>query len=121
MGLHSGYALYECSAACDYSAESGAFPGNRTSSVNVVFSAAYITAPSEDLLNNSKIKGSPNPDPEAWKMYYESRAFERKRVLDNDEKLKLKKSPIRRKNVTLGDKAISRALEYLYKKGTVEV
>ena len=53
-------------------------------------------------------------------MYYESRAFERKKVLDNDETLKLKNNPIKR-NITLGDKAISKALEYLYKKGTVEV
>ena len=37
LGLHSGYALYECGAVCDYSADSGAFQGNKNSSVNVVF------------------------------------------------------------------------------------
>ena len=54
-----------------------------------------------------------------WNEYYESRAHERKKVLDNDKRLK--ESSKVNKNITLGDKEISRALEYPYNKGTIEV
>ena len=118
LKLHFGYALYDCGAVCDYSGETGSVSGNKKSSKKTVFSAAYSTT----LLSmSSKVtkKGSPNPDPEAWKEYYESRAFERRKVLDNDEKLK--ESSKVKKIVSLGDKETSRALEYLYKKATIEV
>ena len=104
---------------CDYSADTGAYPGNSKYSKNVVFSIAYSKGTSKVQSNISTKKGSPNPAPEAWKHYYESRAYERKKVLDNDKKLK--ESPNNKKIITLGDKEISKALEYLYKKGTVEV
>ena len=119
LGLHHGYALYDCSAVCDYSADTGTYPGNSKDSMKVVFSLAYSRETSKVQSNISTKKGSPNPDPEAWKHYYESRAYERKKVLDNDKKLK--ESPNNKKIIALGDKEISKALEYLYKKGTVEV
>ena len=83
LNSHSGYALYECGVVCDYCAETGLLPGNKKNSKNVMFSAAYSTSPVV-MSNNTTKKGSPNPDPEAWKVYYESRSFERKKVLDYD-------------------------------------
>ena len=101
LGLHHGYALYDCCAVCDYSADTGAYPGNSKDSKNVVFSLAYSKETPKVQSNISTKKGSPNPDPEAWKQFYESRAVERKKVLDNDKKLK--ESPSKKNTITLGD------------------
>ena len=117
--LHYGYALYDCGAVCDYSGETGSLPQSRKCFKGVVFSAAYTMAPTVVVTNKPIKKGSPNPDPEAWKEYYESRDYERMKVLDNDKKLKNMSN--NKKTFILGDKEISQALEYLYKKGTIEV
>ena len=117
--LHYGYALYECGAVCDYSAETGTLPETKNYSKTVMFSAAYTMVPTVVLTNKPMKKGSANPDPEAWKEYYESRAYERMKVLNNDKKLRNLSN--NKKVIALGDKEISYALEYLYKKGTLEV
>ena len=117
LKLHSGYALYDCGVVCDYRAETGSLSGNKKYLKNVMFSAAYSTSPVV-MSNKTNKKGSPNPDPKAWKVYYESRTLERKKILDNDKILK--ESFKVKKIITLGDKEISQALEYLYKKGTIE-
>ena len=65
-------------------------------------------APTVFMTNKPMKKGSPNPKPEAWREYYESRAYERMKVLNSDNKLKLISNST--KIFTLGDKEISQAL-----------
>ena len=38
LKIHFGYDLYDCGAVCDYSADTGSFPGTKKYSKNVVFS-----------------------------------------------------------------------------------
>ena len=118
LGLHTGYAVYDCGVVCDYSANIISSPEYKEETKKVIYSSTYSTAPVSVLSTKTK-KGSPNPDPQAWKSYYESRALERKKVLDNDRKF-MEESK-RNRVVVLDDKQISQALEYLYKKGTIEV
>ena len=70
-------------------------------------SKTFCSLQRHDKKNPMK-KGSPNPKPEAWRGYYESRAYERMKVLNSDNKLKLISNST--KIFTLGDKEISQAL-----------